>query len=117
MERLAHKKMNQIRRALRTRAKIRGTAARPRLSVHISHTHINAQLIDDDKGQTLVAVSTVGKKAAGTMTEKAAVVGKDIAAKAKKSGVKRVVFDRGAKQYHGRIKALAEAARAEGLEF
>ena len=117
MERLAHTRISHIRRALRTRQKIHGTAERPRLAVHISHLHVSAQLIDDDKGSTLASASTVGKKTDGTMTDKAASVGKDIAAKAKKAGVKRVIFDRGAKQYHGRVKALAEAARAEGLEF
>ncbi len=117
MERLAHKKMNQLRRAFRTRSNIYGTAARPRLAVHISHLHVSAQLIDDEKGATLAAASTVGQKSSGTLSEKAAAVGKDIAAKAKKAGVKKVIFDRGAKQYHGRVKALADAAREEGLEF
>ena len=117
MQRLAHKKMNQLRRAFRTRSNIHGTAERPRLAVHISHLHVSAQLIDDVKGVTIVAASTVGSKATGNMTEKAAAVGKDIAAKAKKAKVKNVIFDRGAKQYHGRVKALADAAREEGLEF
>lgn len=117
MERLAHKRVNQFRRAFRTRSNIRGTAERPRLTVHISHMHISAQLIDDLKGVTLVSASTVGKKTDGTMSQKAAAVGKDIGAKAKKAGIKRAVFDRGAKQYHGRVKALAEAVRQEGLEF
>jgi large subunit ribosomal protein L18 len=109
--------MNELRRAFRTRTRLHGTAERPRLTVHISHLHVSAQLIDDDKRVTVAAASTVGKKNGGTMTEKAAVVGKDIAAKAKKAGVKRAIFDRGAKQYHGRVKALADAARQEGLEF
>lgn len=117
MQRLAHKKTNQLRRAFRTRAKIHGTAERPRLAVHISHLHVSAQLIDDDKGVTVAAASTVGNKTTGNMTEKAAAVGKDIGAKAKKAKVKSVIFDRGAKQYHGRVKALADAAREEGLEF
>ena len=117
MERLAHKKHSQSRRAFRTRAKMHGTAARPRLAVSISLSHISAQLIDDSSQKTLAAASTVGKKATGTMTEKAALIGKEIAAKAKKTGVKQVILDRGAKQYHGRVKALAEAARQEGLEF
>lgn len=117
MERLAHKRMNLLRRAFRTRSNIHGTAERPRLSVHISHLHVSAQLIDDDKGATLASASTIGKKATGTMTEKAAEVGKDLAAKAKKAGVKNVIFDRGAKAYHGRVKALADAARENGLEF
>ena len=117
MNRIAHKNINAQRRAYRVAARIRGTAERPRLAVHISNLHISAQLIDDVAGKTLVAASTVGQKISGTMTEKAAQVGKDIAAKAKKTKHTRVVFDRSSRQYHGRVKALAEAARAEGLEF
>jgi large subunit ribosomal protein L18 len=117
MSRLAHKNMNAQRRANRVAAKIHGTAERPRLAVHISNLHVNAQLIDDVAGKTLTAASSVGMKLSGTMTEKAAQVGKDIAAKAKKIKVKQVVFDRSSRKYHGRVKALAEAARAEGMEF
>jgi large subunit ribosomal protein L18 len=117
MQRLAHTRMNKARRAYRTGAKIHGTAGRPRLAVYISNLHVSAQVIDDDKGVTLAAASSAGKKLTGNMTEKAAIVGKDIAAKAKKAGVKQAVFDRGARQYHGRVKALADAARAEGMEF
>jgi large subunit ribosomal protein L18 len=117
MSRLAHKYTNAKRRANRVAATVHGTAERPRLAVHISNLHVSAQIVDDDKGVTLAAASTVGKKSTGTMTEKAAVVGKDIAAKAKKAKVTKVVFDRGARKYHGRVKALAEAVRAEGLEF
>ena len=109
--------MNKVFRAKRTRAKIHGTAERPRLSVHISNLHITAQVIDDDQGKTLAYATTVGEKLTGTKTEKAAVIGKEIAEKAKKAGVKQVVFDRGAKLYAGRMSALAEAARKEGLEF
>ena len=109
--------MNKAFRAKRTRAKIHGTAERPRLSVHISNLHITAQVIDDDEGKTLAYATTVGEKLTGTKTEKAAVIGKEIAEKAKKAGVKQVVFDRGAKLYAGRMSALAEAARKEGLEF
>ena len=109
--------MNKAFRAKRTRAKIHGTAERPRLSVHISNLHITAQVIDDDQGKTLAYATTVGEKLTGTKTEKAAVIGKEIAEKAKKAGVKQVVFDRGAKLYAGRMSALAEAARKEGLEF
>ncbi len=104
-------------RANRTRAKIHGTSERPRLTVHISNMHITAQLIDDDKKITLAYSSTVGKKLTGNMTEKAAVIGKEIAEKAKKAKVKTVVFDRGSKLYAGRMSALADAARKEGLEF
>ena len=86
--------------------------------MHFSNLNVTAQIIDDDKGNTLAYVTTVGdKKATGTMTEKAARVGKEIAEKAKKAGVSKVVLDRGAKLYAGRLSALAEAARKEGLEF
>lgn len=109
--------MNTVFRAKRTRAKIHGTAERPRLSVHISNQHIIAQVINDDNGQTLAYATTAGSKITGTKTEKAAAIGKDIAIKAKKANIKTVVFDRGAKLYAGRLSALAEAARKEGLEF
>ncbi len=109
--------MNTNFRAKRTRAKIHGTAVRPRLSVHISNMHIIAQLIDDDNGKTLAYATTVGSNMTGTKTEKAANIGKEIAAKAKKAKIKSVVFDRGAKLYAGRMSALADAARKEGLEF
>jgi large subunit ribosomal protein L18 len=109
--------MNSLFRANRTRAKIHGTAERPRLTVHISNTHITAQVIDDDKQATLAYASTIGAKAKGTMTEKAQLIGKEIATKAKAAKVKKVVFDRGSKLYAGRMAALAEAARKEGLEF
>ena len=117
MSRLAHKRQTAQRRAYRVAAKIHGTAERPRLAVHVSNLHVSAQLIDDQTGKTLAAASTVGKKIEGTMTEKAVAVGKDIAAKAKKAKLKQVVFDRSSKKYHGRVKALADAARAEGMEF
>lgn len=109
--------MNKVFRAQRTRAKIHGTATRPRLSVHISNMHIIAQIIDDDNGKTIAYATTVGSKLTGTKTEKAAAIGKEIADKAKKTKVKTVVFDRGAKLYAGRMAALADAARKEGLEF
>lgn len=109
--------MNNVFRAKRTRAKIHGTAERPRLSVHISNQHITAQIINDDKSTTLAYATTVGSKLSGTKTEKAAAIGKEIAEKAKKAKIKTVVFDRGAKLYAGRLSALADAARKEGLEF
>jgi large subunit ribosomal protein L18 len=117
MNRLAHTRKNAQRRAYRVAAKIHGTAERPRLAVHISNLHVSAQLIDDEKGLTIAAASSVGKKLGGTMTEKAEQVGKDIAAKASKAKIKRLVFDRSSRKYHGRVKALAEAVRAEGMEF
>ena len=109
--------MKATNRANRTRAKIHGTAERPRLTVHMSNMHITAQVIDDDKGNTLAYATTVGSKLTGTKTEKAAIIGKEIAEKAKKAKVKTVVFDRGSKAYAGRMSALADAARKEGLEF
>ena len=109
--------MNNVFRAKRTRAKIHGTAERPRLSVHISNLHITAQLIDDDNGKTLAYATTVGKKDKGSKTELADKIGKEIADKAKKAKIKTVVFDRGAKLYAGRMASLADAARKEGLEF
>ena len=109
--------MKSIFRAKRTRAKIHGTSERPRLTVHFSNRHILAQVIDDDKKVTLAYATTVGAKMTGTMTEKAEKIGAEIAKKAKTAKVKKVVFDRGAKLYAGRMSALAEAARKEGLEF
>ena len=109
--------MNKLFRAKRTRAKIHGTAERPRLAVTFSNQHIVAQVIDDDKGRTLCYATTVGSKLTGTKTEKAAKIGEEIAKKAKTAKVKKVVFDRGSKLYAGRMSALADAARKEGLEF
>ena len=109
--------MKSVFRAKRTRAKIHGTAERPRLSVHFSNQHITAQIIDDDKKMTLCYATTVGTKLTGTKTEKAAAIGTEIAKKAKTAKVKKVVFDRGSKLYAGRMSALADAARKEGLEF
>ena len=104
-------------RAKRTRAKIHGTSERPRLAVRISNLHVTAQIIDDDKMATLAYATTVGTKITGTMTEKAAAVGKEIAKKAKAAKISKVVFDRGSRLYAGRMSALADAARKEGLEF
>lgn len=109
--------MKSIYRANRTRAKIHGTAERPRLTVHFSNQNITAQIIDDDKKATLAYATTVGAKISGTKTEKAATIGTEIAKKAKTAKVKKVVFDRGSKLYAGRMSALADAARKEGLEF
>ncbi len=118
MNNLALKAKNLALRKNRIRSKVIGTAERPRLSVYISGHNVSAQLIDDAAHKTLAAVSTIGQKAAtGTLTDKAAWVGTEIAAKAKTSKVSKVVFDRGGRSYHGRIKALAEAAREKGLEF
>jgi len=118
MDKLAHKLQNRLLRKGRVRARVTGTAARPRLSVFVSNKHITAQLIDDEAHKTVAYISTVGAKAAkGSMTERATWVGEEIAKKAKSAKVKTVVFDRGSRIYHGRVKALADAARNAGLEF
>ena len=109
--------MNKVFRANRTRAKLHGTKDHPRLTVHISNLHVYAQIIDDDKQTTLAYATTVGKKITGNMTEKATQVGKEIGKLAKKANINKVVFDRGSRLYAGRMSALAEAARKEGLEF
>ena len=117
MDNVKKKMLNKSLRKNRVRAKVTGTAERPRLSVTISNLHVSAQLIDDVAGKTLVSATTVGKKATGTMTEKSGAIGSEIAKKAVKANVKSVVFDRNGRQYAGRLKALADAARKEGLEF
>ena len=114
---LAKKLLNRSLRKGRVRAKVQGTAECPRLTVTISNTHVSAQIIDDVKGHTLASATTVGTKATGTLTEKCAVVGTEIAKKAKKAKINAVVFDRNGRQYAGRLSALADAARKEGLEF
>ena len=111
------KLLNRALRKNRVRAKVSGTAERPRLTVTISNMHVSAQLIDDVVGKTLAAATTVGTKAKGTMSEKCTAIGTEIAKKAKKSKISAVVFDRNGRQYAGRLKALADAARQEGLEF
>lgn len=117
MTNLSSKLLNRALRAARVRAKISGTAERPRLTVTISNKHVSAQLIDDTTGATIAAATTVGSKQTGTMTELAAFVGSDIAKKAKKKKITAVVFDRNGRQYAKRLAALADAARKEGLEF
>lgn len=117
MNNLAHKLHNRQLRKHRVRSQISGTAERPRLSISISNLHITAQLIDDTTSKTLAHASTISKKITGTRTEQAAWVGSEIAKQAKTKKIKYVVFDRGSKLYHGRIAALAEAARNAGLEF
>lgn len=111
---------NVIRQRVHTRIRerIQGTAERPRLNVYRSLNHIYAQLIDDSKGFTIASASTVADKIkAGGNVEAAKAVGKLVAERAVEKGVKKVVYDRGGYLYHGRVKALADAAREAGLEF
>ena len=103
----------------RIRLKVRGTAERPRLAVFRSLSHIYAQVIDDAKGSTLVAASSTekGAESNGGNVAGAKAIGQLVASRAKEHGIKSVVFDRGGYHYHGRVKALADAAREAGLEF
>lgn len=112
-----HTHTNKQRRKLRVRARINANADQPRLCVHRTNQHIYAQIIDDQNHKTLAASSDIILKTKGTPTEIAQAVGQDIAEKAKKAGVKSIIFDRGKFAYHGRIKALAEGARQAGLQF
>ncbi len=106
------------RRRRRVRTALRNVSGgKPRLSVHRTGKHIYAQVIDDAQGKTLAAASTLGAKNSGANVDAAKQVGSDIAAAAKKAGVTNVVFDRGGFLFHGRVKALADAAREGGLEF
>jgi large subunit ribosomal protein L18 len=105
------------RRRARVRSRISGTPERPRLTVSITNKHITAQVIDDTQGKTLAYATTVKTDTKGTMTERAESIGKAIASDAKKHKISKVVFDRAGRLYHGRLQALAEAARKEGLEF
>ncbi len=110
------------RRRLRVRKKVFGTPERPRLNVFRSLAHMYAQIIDDTRGVTLVAASTLSPELKGTLArtgnvEAARAVGELLAKKALEKGIRRVVFDRAGYLYHGRVKALAEGARAGGLEF
>jgi large subunit ribosomal protein L18 len=109
----------RLRRHRRVRGKVRGTAERPRLVVFRSNRGIEAQVVDDLNAKTIAAASWlhVPKSFQGSKAEQAAEVGKLLAAKAKAAGVKAVVFDRGGYLYHGRVKALADAAREGGLQF
>jgi large subunit ribosomal protein L18 len=112
----------RIRRHARLRKRVFGKVERPRLSVFRSNTHIYAQVIDDTQGRTLAAASTVEAEARGqtdgmTKVAQAQLVGRIVAERAKAAGIEAVVFDRGGFKYHGRIKALADAAREAGLNF
>ncbi len=120
----ANRKLTTQRRHRRIRRKISGTPERPRLAVFRSHRHIYAQVIDDVAQRTLVSASTLDKELRGAFQnistatrEAAAIVGRAVAQRALQAGISRVVFDRGGKLYHGRVQALAEAAREAGLQF
>lgn len=121
---MANKSRNEQRkrRHRRVRAKIHGTAARPRLNVYRSLDNIYAQVIDDDEGNTIVAASTIDKDLSAQIADKppmeqAKMVGMAVAERAKAAGITTVVFDRGGFRYHGRVQALAEGAREGGLDF
>lgn len=117
MNRLATKRNNRQRRVNRIRSVVQGTAKKPRLVVSISNYNVSAQLVDDTASKTLSSVSTIGKKVDGSLMEKAAWVGGEIATKAKTAKIKHASLDRRGRKYHGRVKALADAARKGGLEF
>lgn len=104
-------------RKQRVRKKLRVTSSRPRLTVFVSNKHIYTQIIDDAKGHTLVATRDADVKDKNKIVAVAQKVGEELATRAVKLGIKQVVFDRGGRKYHGRIKALADSARAGGLEF
>lgn len=122
MSAVANRVQGRKTRHQRLRKKVSGTGERPRLAVFRSLRQIYAQIVNDEKGQTVAAASSlklagVGKRAGTTKTQVARLVGGEIARRAKEAGVSRVAFDRGGYKYHGRIKALADAAREGGLEF
>ena len=111
----------RVRRHRRVRKKVHGTATRPRLAIYRSNKHLTAQVIDDDAGRTLASASTLEadfrKQQPGGNVAAATAVGALVAERAKQAGISAVVFDRGGFLYHGRVAAIAEAARAAGLEF
>lgn len=118
----ALKQVRQQRRRLRTRKRVFGTTERPRLAVHRSHLHISAQIIDDVTGKTLVSAASNAKDLReqvkqGSNCKAAALIGQVIAERARMQGIKEVCFDRAGRKFHGRVKALAEAARKTGLSF
>ena len=116
-----HRRESRLRRHRRVRKKVHGTAERPRLAVHRSNKHITVQVIDDDAGRTIAAASTtepeVRGSGSGSTVAAATKVGQVVAQRAKAAGVSKVVYDRGGYVYHGRVAAVADAAREAGLEF
>lgn len=123
MRTVINKRAERKRRHARLRKRVFGTAERPRLAVYRSHQHIYAQIINDEQGHTLVAASTLEPEVKGNGDEyfgnadAARKIGERIAQKAREKGIETVVFDRGGNKYHGRVAALAEAAREAGLQF
>jgi large subunit ribosomal protein L18 len=122
MNRLEQKKKSSWRRKMRVRNHLSGTSNRPRLSVHRTHKHIYAQIIDDMTGRTVCSASSMNKDLPETLKhggniKAAEMIGMLVAQRAVMHGVKQIVFDRGSCKYHGRVKALADAARKAGLEF
>ena len=117
MNKVKELKAKQARRAKRVRAKLFGTAQKPRLSVFRSNKYISAQAIDDDKGKTILSGSTRDITEKGNKTERAALLGALIAEKAKKAGIDSMIFDRGQYRYHGRVKSVAEGARNAGINL
>jgi len=118
MNRLQHKQANKIIRKNRVRSTVDGNAKRPRLSVFISNKHVSAQIIDDSKSITLVSSTTVHHKNADrSKSELCKIIGEEIAKKAVKAKITTVVFDRNGRAYQGRLKAFADTARENGLEF
>lgn len=115
MNKASEKQQQRTRRHARIRAKVKGSSARPRLSVYKSNRYLTAQLIDDEKGVTLAAGST--KEAKGKKTDAAVWLGAELAKRAKEKGIAEVVFDRGGFRYTGRVAAVAKAAREGGLKF
>jgi ribosomal protein L18, bacterial type len=116
---MASKSLRKVRHA-RVRKKVSGTPERPRLAVHFSGRHITAQVIDDESGKTIVSANTTEKELrpkAGANVATAVEIGKLVAARGIEKNIRRVVFDRGGNRYHGKVKALADAAREAGLEF
>ena len=122
MSSLSSREAGRQRRHIRIRKRVQGSAARPRLVVHRSHLHLYAQVVDDRAGKTLLACSTQDgefrkQMSKGGTLEAAKRLGQVLAKEASGAGIKKVVFDRGGYMYHGRVKALADAAREHGLEF